>query len=81
MTFRKQAIGIDISKATLSVCLGSITQNGTIKYSPNAVFENSKPGFNKLLRWAKPMLDSDSELVFLMEATGVYPPRSFKFVT
>lgn len=75
MTLRKQAIGIDISKATLSACLGSVSQSGTTQYSPNAVFENTKTGFNKLLRWAKPMLDNDSELVFLMEATGVYHQR------
>ncbi|MDN3586874.1 transposase, partial [Pedobacter aquatilis] len=35
-------------------------------------FGNDSKGFNQLLRWVKGLIVSDSELVFLMEATGVY---------
>jgi len=72
MDIRKQAIGIDISKDTFTASLGSFTQDGAIYLSPAQTFDNTKGGFNRLLRWAKPMVDSGSPLVFLMESTGVY---------
>lgn len=72
MNIRKQAIGIDISKDTFTACLSSLSVNGTIRLSPVEVFKNNKSGFNRLLRWAKPMVDSTGSLVFLMESTGVY---------
>lgn len=72
MDLRKQAIGIDISKETFTTCLGSLSEDGTIQISPAEIFDNSKRGFNRLLRWAKPLVDSTVPLVFLMESTGVY---------
>jgi transposase len=72
MELRKQAIGIDISKGTFTACLGSLYQDSSIELSPAETFENSKNGFNRLLRWAKPMIAPDTALVFLMESTGVY---------
>lgn len=72
MDLRKQAIGIDISKETFTTCLGSLSRDGIIRLSPVVVFDNSKSGFNRLLRWAKPLADSTVPLVFLMESTGVY---------
>ncbi len=72
MEIRKQAIGIDISKDTFTASLGSLSQDGAIHLSPAQAFDNTKGGFNRLLRWAKPMVDSNSPLVFLMESTGVY---------
>lgn len=72
MDFRKQAIGIDISKQTFTTCLGSLSQDGSIQLSPSQAFDNTKSGFNRLLRWAKTMIDTDVDLVFLMESTGVY---------
>lgn len=72
MDLRKQAIGIDISKQTFTACLGSLPQSGSVRLSTVETFKNSKAGFNRLLRWAKPMVDSTVPLVFLMESTGVY---------
>lgn len=72
MEICKQAIGIDISKDTFTACLSSKSEDGTIRLSPVEVFKNTKSGFNRLLRWAKPMADSNAPLVFLMESTGVY---------
>jgi len=72
MDLRKQAIGIDISKETFTACLGSLSEDGTIRLSPVEVFKNTKSGFNRLLRWARPMADPNAALVFLMESTGVY---------
>lgn len=72
MNLRKQAIGIDISKATFTVCSSGISENNELNFSPTAVFENTKTGFNRFLRWLKNIVDPKVELVFLMEATGVY---------
>jgi transposase len=72
MELRKQAIGIDISKQTFTACLGSLSQDEQIRLSPVKTFDNSKSGFNRLLRWAKSMVDPAAPLVFLMESTGVY---------
>ncbi len=72
MDLRKQAIGIDISKGTFTACLGRVSHNSAIQLSPTETFDNTKSGFNRLLRWAKPMIDTDTPLVFLMESTGVY---------
>lgn len=72
MELRKQAIGIDVSKGTFTACLGRVSQDSSIQLSPAETFENSKSGFNRLLRWAKPMIAPETTLVFLMESTGVY---------
>jgi transposase len=40
--------------------------------SPSKKFDNTKSGFNQLIRWATSELDKDIPVVFLMEATGVY---------
>ncbi|MDZ7806128.1 MAG: IS110 family transposase [Gracilimonas sp.] len=72
MELRKQAIGIDISKQTFTACLGSLSQDSSIQLSPVQTFDNSKSGFNRLLRWARPMIETDTPVVFLMESTGVY---------
>lgn len=75
MNLRKQALGIDVSKATVTACLASLQEDGQIQFSSPATFDNTKAGVNRLLRWARPMTFPDVELVFLMEATGVYYQR------
>jgi transposase len=75
MDLRKQAIGIDISKHTFTACLGSLSQDGTSRLSPPQTFDNTKSGFNRLLRWSKAMIDTTAPVVFLMESTGVYYQR------
>jgi transposase len=72
MDLRKQAIGIDISKDTFTASLGSVSQDDSVHLSPAQTFDNAKSGFNRLLRWAKTMIDANVDVVFLMESTGVY---------
>jgi transposase len=72
MNLRKQAIGIDISKQTFTASLGSVSQNGVVRLSPAQSFTNTKSGFNRLLRWSRTLIDTDVDVVFLMESTGVY---------
>jgi transposase len=72
MNLRKQAVGIDISKATFTACLASLEQNEQIHLSAAMVFDNTKTGFNRLVRWTGRLINGQAECVFLMEATGVY---------
>lgn len=72
MAIRKQSIGIDISKSTFTACLCQQSDDGKLTFSKVLDFSNDSKGFNQLLRWTKGLIVSDSELVFIMEATGVY---------
>lgn len=75
MAIRKQSVGIDISKATFTACLCQYSEDGKLTFSKVLDFSNDTKGFNQLLRWAKSLIAPDRELVFLMEATGVYYER------
>ena len=61
----KQTIGIDISKLTFDVRIHS---NQTYK-----VFENTKKGFNQLLKWVNKNNEFKQEnTLFVLEHTGIY---------
>ena len=69
----KYCVGIDVSKASLEVCLRSIDieQTGVIKGSRS--FKNDKKGFEALSGWiTKLYKDTSVPLTIVMEATGVY---------
>jgi transposase len=69
----KYCVGIDVSKVDLSVCFRSIdiTQHSVIKGSHT--FTNSKKGFTALVSWIEKFRKfSDTPLLVIMEATGVY---------
>lgn len=68
----KQCLGIDISKSTFTGCLCTRTSDDSLSYSEIRHFKNEKKGFNQLLRWVKKLRHAQCNLVFLMEATGVY---------
>jgi transposase len=68
----KHSIGIDISKATFTACSCSKDSEGKLTFSEVKKFKNEAIGFNQLLRWVKGLVKPSEELIFLMEATGVY---------
>lgn len=72
MRVQKQCIGIDISKDSFTACFCLLHQNEKLQFNEVKKFKNVKTGFNQLLRWAKKVKDSDLQISFLMEATGVY---------
>jgi len=72
MAISKQCIGIDISKATFTACVCQRSDDGGLTFSKTVDFSNDTKGFNQFLRWSKGVIVRDAELVFLMEATGVY---------
>ncbi|MDF2855218.1 MAG: hypothetical protein K0Q87_1069 [Neobacillus sp.] len=72
MAISKQCIGIDISKGIFTACLCQRSDDGGLTFSKTLDFINDTKGFNQFLRWGKGVIARDAELVFLMEATGVY---------
>lgn len=68
----KQCVGIDISKETFTACVCSLRIDQTLDFSEIKSFDNNQTGFNQLVRWANKLLAESVELVYLMEATGVY---------
>lgn len=69
---QKRCVGIDISKSTFTACICDSKGSNSLVYSDVRHFKNEKNGFNQLLRWVRKASKTDSELVFLMEATGIY---------
>lgn len=73
MSIVKQSVGIDISKSTFTACVCQRDIDGSVKFSQVHSFGNESKGFNQFLRWVKSEATAqNAELVFLMEATGVY---------
>lgn len=72
MSIQKQSVGIDISQSSFTACLCISNSNGDLVFSEVKNFKNEQTGFNQLLRWVRKSCDKEKELVFLMEATGVY---------
>lgn len=72
MSITKQSVGIDISKDTFTACGCSHQSDGKLIFSEVKNFTNESTGFNQLLRWVKGFAAPGTEVVFLMEATGVY---------
>ena len=68
----KQSVGIDISKSSFTACICSLNSDQSVFFSESKDFNNNKTGFNQLVRWVKKNTEKDIEVVYLMEATGVY---------
>lgn len=71
MKTQKQCIGIDVSKDFLECCIGSSDEDQNEQFSKSKSFDNAKEGFEQLLKWVNESRCCQN-LVFIMEATGVY---------
>lgn len=67
-----QCVGIDISKSSFSACICTRHQSGEELLSEVVDFKNQKTGFNQLVKWSRKITDAEADVVFVMEATGVY---------
>ena len=68
----KQCVGIDISKSTFTASISTRFEKGELQIGETRTFKNEVTGFNQLLRWVRKQHITSVELVYLMEATGVY---------
>ncbi len=72
MKVKRQNVGIDVSKSTLATCLVFLDEDFEIKIKASRTFPNNAKGFVELLMWADRKKDSNIDLSFTMEPTGVY---------
>jgi transposase len=71
-TIVRQSVGIDIAKATFTACICKNHSTCNIELSEAVRFDNSKTGFNQLLKWVRKNKAGLTQVVFVMEATGIY---------
>ena len=68
----KQSVGIDIAKDTFTACFCQRSISGEERLSEVEDFKNIQTGFNRLIKWSRKITDPSLDVVFVMEATGVY---------
>jgi len=69
----KYALGMDVSKKDIHVCLSVIDAKQQVKVKASSKFANNVQGFKALLVWVnRHKKESDIPLVNVIEATGVY---------
>jgi transposase len=80
MSVLKQVLGVDVARKELVVTLGRLLADLSIELYAYKVFANSEKGFLSLLTWTKKLMDPDTEVRFVMEATGVYHQKFAYFL-
>lgn len=68
----KQALGIDVSKDSLSLCLGILKQDLEKDFIKRDDVPNDYSGFKQIEKWLKSVIICDELPIIVMEATGVY---------
>jgi len=68
----KEALGIDVSKATLSMCLGIMQSDLSKGFIAREDVSNDLAGFKELSKWLKRSTKGMEKPIIVMEATGVY---------
>jgi transposase len=68
----KQSVGIDCGLKELVVAFGMENEKSDIRILSNTKFKNNPAGFRKLLVWSKKLNSQNGEVVYVIEATGVY---------
>ena len=71
-TVLKQCLGIDVSKLTLSLSLGSLSSDLDKKFRTHKDVSNNLSGYKALTKWLEKSLDTEVDFIIVMEATGVY---------
>src|SRR6188508_1092842 len=71
-TTLSQSIGIDIAKDSFTACVCKSFAGSDPVFSEVVTFNNTKPGFNKLVKWVRKLTSSEPLLSYVMEATGIY---------
>ena len=72
MQIIKQSVGIDVSKTTLELCMGSLDSSLHVHTSYTGHVANSQAGIDRLLELVNCYAQGTSVVHFIMEATGVY---------
>ena len=74
--FFRQCVGIDISKNKFTACLYMYDRASDVGCCTKSIdFDNTKSGFNQMVKWSRKEAVKDYPVTFLMEPTGVYYER------
>ncbi len=68
----KQSLGIDVSKESLALSLGTLTSGLDKEFKAHADVSNDPKGYKVIRHWLQQHTDSSGSLTIVMEATGVY---------
>lgn len=68
----KESLGIDVSKDSLSFCLGVLKVNLTKDFIPGSDVSNQTSGFKKLDVWVRKNISLKALPTIVLESTGVY---------
>lgn len=71
----KQVVGIDVAQKELVITLGRMFTDLSIELYAYRVFKNTEKGFLSLSEWVKKLTNDQVEVLYVMEATGVYHQR------
>lgn len=80
MKVLKQVLGVDVAQDELVCSLGKLNEDLSTENFAFQVFNNSIKGFKSLLKWVALKKSADTEVVFVMEATGVYHEKFAYFL-
>jgi len=76
----KQVLGIDVAQLELVVCLGRMYDTSQKELYGYKTFANTAKGFESLLGWTRKLTQKDVDVLYVMEATGVYHERFAYFL-
>mgnify|MGYP005860101113 CR=1 FL=1 len=68
----KQSVGVDVAQDELVCAFGVLLQDLSWQIKSRKTFKNNLSGFKACTKWAESFKDSATEVLFVMEATGVY---------
>ncbi len=71
-TLLKQCLGIDVSKLSLSLSLGSLSNDLSKAFESHLDVSNDLRGYKTIVKWLEKSLDTSVNFIIVMEATGVY---------
>jgi transposase len=77
----KQTAGIDVAQKELVVTLGRIFDDFSIELFAHKVFKNSDSGFISLVEWTNKLTENETDVRYVMEATGVYHQKFAYFLS
>lgn len=71
-TIIRQSVGIDIAKLSFTACICRSYSDSRLELGEVLKFENTRQGFNQLLKWVRKQVKVIPKTCFVMEATGIY---------
>ena len=72
MKVLKQVAGIDVAQIELVITLGRMYEDLSVELYAYKVFKNTEKGFLLLTDWVNKLTEQSIEVLYVMEATGVY---------